>query len=424
MSDETRDENAGDGFRIGGAQPDPGADPEVEDVAPGRSVFEAGEELFSEGDDLLPHWSEPPTGAAPQVAPEGSAQTPAEPMLMEAGADEMEVWSDLPPSPQWSESEGSVPLVGTQDPNEQAMAGDDFFVYDEGAAGAGYGMPAGAVAAPGGDERDMPMAVVVGVVLAAAILLAMTAGPAVTLIVVTVALGLAAIEWLNAVRLAGYQPAVLLGLAGVVAMPLAVYWRGEAAIPVVCVLTVVFGALWYLTGIGVEGPLRGLGATVFGVVYIGVLGSHAALMLTLGDHGTGLLTTAIVVTAGYDIGGLFVGRAAGRTPLSSASPAKTLEGLLGGCVVAVGAGVIMGILAAPAPVADGPGDLWTSIIMAIAIAIAAPIGDLAESLLKRDLGIKNMGALLPGHGGVLDRIDGLLFVLPVTYYVALIADII
>lgn len=423
MSDETRDENAGEGFQIGGAQPDPGADPEVEDVAPGRSVFEAGEELFSAGDDLLPHWSEPPTGAAPQVGPEGSARAPAEPMLMEAGADEMEVWSDLPPSPQWSESEGSVPQVGTQDPNEQAMAGDDFFVYDEGAAGAGYGMPAAAVAV-GGDERDMPMAVVVGVVLAAAILLAMTAGPAVTLIVVTVALGLAAIEWLNAVRLAGYQPAVLLGLAGVVAMPLAVYWRGEAAIPVVCVLTVVFGALWYLTGIGVEGPLRGLATTLFGVVYIGVLGSHAALMLALGDHGTGLLTTAIVVTAGYDVGGLFVGRAAGRTPLSSASPAKTLEGLLGGCVVAVGAGVVMGILAAPAPVADGPGDLWTSIIMAIAIAIAAPIGDLAESLLKRDLGIKNMGALLPGHGGVLDRIDGLLFVLPVTYYVALIADII
>lgn len=423
MSDETRDENAGEGFQIGGAQPDPGADPEVEDVVPGRSVFEAGEELFSAGDDLLPHWSEPPTGAAPQVGPEGSARAPAEPMLMEAGADEMEVWSDLPPSPQWSESEGSVPQVGTQDPNEQAMAGDDFFVYDEGAAGAGYGMPAAAVAV-GGDERDMPMAVVVGVVLAAAILLAMTAGPAVTLIVVTVALGLAAIEWLNAVRLAGYQPAVLLGLAGVVAMPLAVYWRGEAAIPVVCVLTVVFGALWYLTGIGVEGPLRGLATTLFGVVYIGVLGSHAALMLALGDHGTGLLTTAIVVTAGYDVGGLFVGRAAGRTPLSSASPAKTLEGLLGGCVVAVGAGVVMGILAAPAPVADGPGDLWTSIIMAIAIAIAAPIGDLAESLLKRDLGIKNMGALLPGHGGVLDRIDGLLFVLPVTYYVALIADII
>lgn len=430
MSDETRGENPSEGFRIGGAQPDPAADPEADDVAPGRSVFEVGEELFAPDDDLLPHWSEPPTGAAPQVgSPPTGAQgppgPPGEPMLMEAGADEMEVWSDLPPSPQWAESEGSVPLVGTQDPNEQTMAGDDFFVYDEGAAaGAGYGMPGASVAASGGEERDMPMAVVVGVVLAAAILLAMAAGPAVTLIVVTVALGLAAIEWLNAVRLAGYQPAVLLGLAGVVAMPLAVYWRGEAAIPVVCVLTVVFGALWYLTGIGTEGPLRGLGTTIFGVVYIGVLGSHAALLLTLGDHGTGLLTTAIIVTAGYDVGGLFVGRAAGRTPLSSASPAKTLEGLLGGCVVAVGAGVVMGILAAPAPVADGPGDLWTAIIMAIAIAIAAPIGDLAESLLKRDLGIKNMGALLPGHGGVLDRIDGLLFVLPVTYYVALIADII
>lgn len=421
MSDENRDENQSEGYRIGGAQPEAGAAEPDGDVAPGRSVFEVGEDLFAAEDDLLPHWSEPPTGAAPQVG--GAAPASDEPKLMELDSNEMEAWSDLAPSPQWAEDEGSVPPMETQDPHEQTMSGDDFFVYDEGSAAAGYGMPGGPPA-PGGDERDMPMAVVVGVVLAAAVLLAMAAGPAVTLIVVTVALGLAAIEWLNTVRLAGYQPAVLLGLAGVVAMPLAVYWRGEAAIPVVCVLTVVFGALWYLTGIGTEGPLRGLATTIFGVVYIGVLGSHAALMLTLGEHGTGLLTTAIIVTVGYDVGGLVVGRAAGRTPLSSASPAKTMEGLLGGCVIAVGIGVVMGILAAPTPVADGPGDLWTAIIMAVAIAIAAPIGDLAESLLKRDLGIKNMGAILPGHGGVLDRIDGLLFVLPVTYYVALIVDII
>ncbi|MFQ5556245.1 MAG: phosphatidate cytidylyltransferase, partial [Acidimicrobiales bacterium] len=163
--------------------------------------------------------------------------------------------------------------------------------------------------------------------------------------------------------------------------------------------------------------------TVLGVVYIGVLGAHAALLLSIPDLGTGLLTAAILVTVAYDVGGLVVGRTAGRTPLSAASPNKTVEGLVGGCVAAIGVGLLMGFLGKPAPVADLPGGFREALILGVVAAVVAPIGDLAESLLKRDLGIKDMGAILPGHGGVLDRFDALLFVLPATYYVALLTDI-
>ena len=107
--------------------------------------------------------------------------------------------------------------------------------------------------------------------------------------------------------------------------------------------------------------------------------------------------------------------------MSPASPNKTMEGLVGGMAVAVGVGIVMGILGQPSPIADNDfpgGGFGPALLLGVAAALAAPIGDLAESQIKRDLGIKDMGSILPGHGGLLDRFDSLLFVLPTTYYVA------
>ena len=210
-----------------------------------------------------------------------------------------------------------------------------------------------------------------------------------------------------------------------ICLSLSVYWRFEAAVPLVLFLTVVFSMLWFLTGVDTEAPVLNIGVTLLGVMYVGFLGSFAGLMLTDASNGIGLLLSAVLVTVAYDIGGLVVGTAMGRSPLSAASPNKTIEGTIGGMVAAgLMAVVVIGLVFNIAPFGDDPGgSLLDVIVLGLAGAIAAPLGDLCESLLKRDLGIKDMGTILPGHGGLLDRFDALLFVLPATYFAARLLDL-
>ena len=122
----------------------------------------------------------------------------------------------------------------------------------------------------------------------------------------------------------------------------------------------------------------------------------------------------MLTTVGYDVGAFFVGRSLGTRPMSAASPNKTFEGLAAGWIASVLVSVV--VLGHISP--------WDEIgfgekaLFGLIAALAATLGDLCESVLKRDLGVKDMGTLLPGHGGVLDRFDALLFVLPATYYAA------
>jgi len=156
-------------------------------------------------------------------------------------------------------------------------------------------------------------------------------------------------------------------------------------------------------------------STTFVFVWIGAFGSFAALLLNPNlfpdRHGIAFVLAAAIVTVTDDVASLLVGSAMGRHHLApSISPNKSWEGLIGGGLAAILMAVVVVHFIHP----------WTvgkALVFGIVVAIVAPLGDLSQSMIKRHLGLKDMGRLLPGHGGVLDRFDGFLFVLPATYFV-------
>jgi phosphatidate cytidylyltransferase len=243
---------------------------------------------------------------------------------------------------------------------------------------------------------------------------------------VTLALGLASVEYFARVTDKGYRPVIAIGVAACVAAPLAAYWVGEQAIPMVLAFAFLAGAISFIAADSVEaGPMPNMAITMLGIVWIGVLGSYAALILAWSNFGEGtpwgtdtLVLIAIGVVAN-DVGAYFVGSAFGRTPLRPwISPNKSLEGLLGGTILTLLVMLIIGI--------QGYSDTWSStshlLMLGIVISATAPLGDLAESMFKRNLDVKDFGAIIRGHGGVLDRFDGFLFALPAVYYLMLVVE--
>jgi len=268
-------------------------------------------------------------------------------------------------------------------------------------------------ASTGAKSRNVPMAAAVGIGMAIVAALLFKAGPAPTLLLIEVVLVAAGFEYFGAMQKSGFRPATLLGLAAVAALPLACYWKGESAIPAIIFLTFVFGIVWYLSSAsGRARPTANLGVTLIGVVWVGVLGSYAALIVDIPSQGVSVLLVAVVAAVATDVGGFFFGRAMGRSPLSAISPNKTVEGLVGGMASTVFAVFVFVVVLGVSSLGAGK-----ALVLAVILAIVAPLGDLAESMFKRDLGLKDMGSLLPEHGGLLDRFDALLFVLPTTYYV-------
>ena len=143
------------------------------------------------------------------------------------------------------------------------------------------------------------------------------------------------------------------------------------------------------------------------------LGSFAGLLLNPTAyplrHGVAYLGAAVALTVAHDVGSFAVGSKLGRHRLAPrVSPGKTIEGLIGGTVLTLG--LAAGVVARVHPFGIG-----TALALGAVVVVFAPIGDLFESVVKRDLGLKDMGRLLPAHGGVFDRIDAMLFVLPATY---------
>jgi phosphatidate cytidylyltransferase len=285
---------------------------------------------------------------------------------------------------------------------------------------AGRGRPtdeAGFTTTKGTGGRNMPIAIGAGLAIAAVAVLLFVLGAKYVMVLVVAVVVLAGIELYEKLRERGYQPATLAGLAAIAGLPLAAYWRGDGALPLVLFLAMAATLVWFILSGGLEsGPLPNTAVTMLGVVYVGLLGSYAALLLRLPDGVSLLLVTAIGVVA-YDVGGLFVGSAAGRTQLVPwISPNKTVEGLIGG-VVAV---LLAVLLATMVGFADQYSDLLDALKLAAVIMVTAPLGDLSASMLKRNLDVKDFGTLLPGHGGVLDRFCSFLLVLPAVYYTTLV----
>jgi CDP-diglyceride synthetase len=225
---------------------------------------------------------------------------------------------------------------------------------------------------------------------------------------------LAAAECFRSLRTAHYQPASLLGLIAAPGFAVAAYTRGPSAIPVVGALAVVATIGWYLVGVTRRHVIANISVTLLGIGWIALLGSFAGLLLDPtaypGGHGVAYLLGAAEVTVAYDVGGYAFGSLIGRHPLAPRlSPGKTWEGLVGGSLAAL-------VVALAVTSQMHPWTLPRAAALGVVAAIVAPIGDLAESMIKRDLKVKDMGTLLPAHGGVLDRIDALLFMLPATYF--------
>ena len=419
-----------------------------EDLDPvdGVSIVDDEEPALRFGPDdtgPLPHWTEPPTGEVPKI-------------LADEPHDDVDPWSSF---------SGQAP-VWRDDQNEDANADldltpltDDLPPVDPDAGGELFGSgepsvptertvstatgeqarvtpirtrreptapprarPEPATPRGGTSARDLPMAIAVGFGLAALFLLLLNFGERYVVGLIAVALAVAGVEFYDTVRSKGYQPAQFIGLAAIIGLPIAAYWVGMDALPLLVVLAFVATSLWAMASGSIDsGPLPNSAITMLAVIYIGVLGSYGALILRFPEHwGKGILLATVVGVVANDIGALFVGSSAGRTPVAGwISPNKTVEGLVGGAFLTVIALAVVKLLGVD-PWEQGS---WGKLLLfALVIVIITPIGDFTESMFKRNLDVKDFGTLLPGHGGVLDRFDGLVFALPAAYYASLIIE--
>lgn len=270
---------------------------------------------------------------------------------------------------------------------------------------------AAATAAPA--RRNLTAAFASGLLLLAAViaLLAIGKGPFAVLAIGVLLLGQA--EFYAVLRSRGYRPATLLGLVAGAFVAAGAYLKGEGAVLLGLFIAMAAGALWYMAAPAErrKGLSGGVGATLLGVVYVPFLGAFALLLLRpAGSIGITLFLTVAGLTILYDVFAFAVGSWFGSRPLApSVSPSKSWEGAIGATFVVL----LVGIAIVPSL---EPFEPATAVGLALVISALAPIGDLIESAFKRDLGVKDMSGLLPGHGGILDRIDALLITAPAAYY--------
>lgn len=249
--------------------------------------------------------------------------------------------------------------------------------------------------------RNLPAAIAVGVLLGGGVLVALLTVRQIFVGIAAVAVAMAMIELASALkRDAGIRVVLWPALVGGQAIMWLSWPFGRDGALIAFVLAILVCLVWRFPG-GVHGYLRDIGATIFTLAYVPLFASFAAMLVVPHDGRDRVLCFLILVVCS-DTGGYIAGVLFGKHPMARAiSPKKSWEGFAGSMV----AGIVAGILTVTLLL---DGQWWHGVLFGAGIVLTATMGDLVESSIKRDLGIKDMGALLPGHGGVMDRLDSLL----------------
>ncbi|WP_343991765.1 phosphatidate cytidylyltransferase [Nocardioides dubius] len=257
--------------------------------------------------------------------------------------------------------------------------------------------------------RNLPAAIGSAVVLLSAIAASLWFYKTAFMVIVAVAVVVALWELGRGLAAKGIDlPEQPLMVGGVVMVVVAYFWGAPALVTATAVTALVV-MLWLLRR-GVDGYVKNASASVFTLIYVPFLGSFVALLLAEGgatdfdrwDDGVKGIVVFILVTIASDIGGYVAGVLFGKHPMAPViSPKKSWEGFAGSALFCVLAGWALVVY-----LLDG--DWWVGVLLGLIAVVMATLGDLCESVMKRDLGIKDMSQIIPGHGGLMDRLDSLL----------------
>jgi phosphatidate cytidylyltransferase len=412
------DETFGDEARTGYPEPE-GAEPEltIDDLTTAPAVYRdlpgpPGEEtpgpegpggLADAGADHLAEAlrgeEEEPSLTEGGRASGGTGETPPDELPVGTPEEvERELLSDLEPEvappPVPPTPSGGLGGVSWQEPSsEEVMAVD--------------------TAPPPEPGRNLPLAFLSAAVLAAVGIGAIAIGKTPFAVVASIVIVLAQGELYAALHRRGHQPATALGLVFGGLICAAAYLKGQQGAFAMFALGIVFTFLWFMSL-----PARtrvnsvvNIAMTLLPMAYVPLLASYVLMTLAFPAGGRQLMLAVLGLTFGYDILAFFFGSLWGQRALApNISPRKSWEGVIGATLslVAISLGIVASLDAIDSP--------SKAVGLALVIAVFAPLGDLAESLLKRDMGLKDIGSILPGHGGILDRIDSVLLAAPAAFY--------